>query len=135
MGRYVLAFILLALVLASWLVLAPAAGAQAVVPATAPPSSPGMGGLDAMAIGALVVAMVTFVKWAGWVSDRRAPVAVLILSGLGVGLWLLSQEQLPIRQQAFEIVVALFNVVFTAGGIWGLTRASSSAFTRGAGDT
>lgn len=78
-------------------------------------------------ISGAVVALTQFVKWAG-LPDRWGPLAVLVLSALGVLTWAYSVNTY-VRADTFSYFAAWVNVTIGAAGIFGFTRASSSSLT------
>jgi hypothetical protein len=84
-----------------------------------------------VAISAGVVAVTQLIKWAG-MKDSLGPLVVIILSGVGVGLWLFSQEAWPpLRTDTWNIASGWVTVALSAAGTFGFTRAAASAVTRG----
>lgn len=80
-----------------------------------------------VSVSAAVVAFVSLIKWAG-VSDKLGPIAVMVASLLGVVLWGYSEGTYE-RTKLFEYFVGWIAVTTGAAGIFGFTRASSSAVT------
>jgi hypothetical protein len=78
-------------------------------------------------VSAAVVALVSLVKWAG-MSDKLGPVAVLVLALGGVAFWGYSKGTFE-RTLAFEYFAAWISVATSAAGVFGFTRATSSAVT------
>lgn len=82
----------------------------------------------ATAIGATVTALTQVIKWTG-LDDRWGPVVVLLLSALGVGVYVWSLGAFQ-QAQAFNYLTAWANVALVAAGIFGFTRAGGSAVTQ-----
>jgi hypothetical protein len=83
-----------------------------------------------VAISAAVVACVQMSKWAG-MRDSFGPLAVIGFSGLGVVVWLFSQDAWPpARTETWPIVAGWISVALGAAGVFGFTRASASAVIR-----
>lgn len=78
-------------------------------------------------VSAAVVALVSLVKWAG-LPDKLGPVAVLVLALAGVAFWAYSKGTFE-RTNAFEYFAAWIGVATSAAGVFGFTRATSSAVT------
>src|SRR5688500_1073290 len=80
-----------------------------------------------VAISAAVVAFVQLIKWAG-LKDHWGPIVVILFSGVGVGIWLFSQQQWPpMRTQVWDIFAGWIAVALAAAGVFGFTRAASTA--------
>lgn len=86
-----------------------------------------MSAQDVITVSAAVVAIVQFVKWAG-VPDGKGPLAVLVLSLLGVGFWAFSQGNFA-RATSFDYFAGYIAVVTSAAGVFGFTRAANTAVT------
>lgn len=83
-----------------------------------------------VAISAGVVAATQLVKWAG-LPDKVGPLVVILLSGVGVGIWLFSQNVWPpARTDTWNIASGWISVTLSAAGTFGFTRAAVSAVTR-----
>jgi hypothetical protein len=83
-----------------------------------------------LAVAAATVALVQLCKWAG-LRDSWGPLLVILLSGLGVGVWLLSGDSWPpARTDIWPVVTGWINVTLSAAGTFGFTRATASAVTR-----
>jgi hypothetical protein len=80
-----------------------------------------------IAVSAAVVALTQIFKW-GFVPDRYGPLAVLLLSAIGVGLWAWSKGSFE-RAVAFEYFAGFVAVALNAAGIYGFTRAAASGAT------
>jgi hypothetical protein len=80
-----------------------------------------------IAVSAAVVALTQIFKW-GFVPDKYGPLAVLILSAVGVGLWAWSKGTFE-RAVAFEYFAGFVAVALNAAGIYGFTRAAASTAT------
>lgn len=88
-----------------------------------------MDGEAIITVSAAVVALVQIVKWAG-VSDTKGPLAVLVLSLLGVGVWAFDQRaRFAEGVQIFEFFAGWIAVMTSAAGVYGFTRASSDKLT------
>lgn len=87
-----------------------------------------MDGEAIVAVSAAVVALVQLVKWAG-IPDRWGPFAVLALACVGVVFWGWSKGTYE-QARAFEYFAGWIAVATSAAGIFGFTRASTSAVTR-----
>lgn len=79
-------------------------------------------------IGIPVVALTQLAKWQG-LPDRWGPVAVILFSVLGVGLWVASQPAGFARTDLFNYFVAIMTVATAAAGVFGFTRAGAAAVT------
>lgn len=83
-----------------------------------------------VAVSAGVVAVTQLIKWAG-MKDSFGPIVVILLSGVGVALWLYSQETWPpVRTDTWAIASGWVAVTLTAAGTFGFTRAAVSSVTR-----
>jgi hypothetical protein len=83
-----------------------------------------------VAISAAVVAITQLAKWAK-LPDHWGPLAVILLAGLGVGIWLFSQQTWPpVRTDTWEIFAGWVAVALSAAGVFGFTRAGAEAVTR-----
>jgi len=77
-----------------------------------------------------VVALTQFGKWSG-IPDRLGPLVVIVLSLLGAALWRVSQPTWPPeRTEAFELFAGWIQVVLSASGVYGFTRAAGSELTK-----
>lgn len=81
------------------------------------------------AVSAAVVALTQLVKWSG-LETKFAPISVLVLSAVGVGVWNYSH---PADAQAFDLFAAWIVVATSAAGVFGFTRASSEAVAAASG--
>ena len=82
-----------------------------------------------LAVSAAVVALVQLLKWAG-LRDSYGPLVVILLSGVGVGVWLVSGESWPpMRTDIWPIVTVWIAVTLAAAGVFGFTRATAAAVT------
>jgi len=89
-----------------------------------------MNGLNAQAIltiSGAVVGLAQLVKWAG-VPNKLAPLAVLVMSALGVGLWGWSVGTMD-RAQAFDYFAGWVAVSMTAAGVFGFIREGAGGVT------
>jgi hypothetical protein len=87
-----------------------------------------MDGGAIIAVSATVVTLVQLVKWSG-IPDRLGPLAVLVLSALGVAFWGWSAGTFA-RATAFAYFAAWIAVSTSAAGVYGFTRASGSELTK-----
>lgn len=83
---------------------------------------------DIMTISAAVVALTSLFKWSGYLPDRLGPLAVLVLSALGVAVWGFSQEVVD-RADTFGYFSGWIVVAMGSAGVYGFTRAGASAIT------
>lgn len=79
-------------------------------------------------VSAAVVACTQLLKWSG-VPDRLGPLVVLVLAGLGVGVWVYSQGVFA-RAEVFALFAGWIAVATSAAGVYGYSRASASALTK-----
>lgn len=86
-----------------------------------------MDGESIIAVSAAVVALVQLVKWAG-LPGQRGPLAVMILSALGVALWAWSVGTFE-RTQFFEYFAGWIAVATSAAGVFGFTRSGPASLT------
>lgn len=86
-----------------------------------------MDGEAIMTVSAAVVASTQLAKWSG-VPDKYGPVAVLLLSILGVTIWVWS-EALFEQQLVFGYFAGWIAVATSAAGVFGFTRATREAVT------
>ena len=87
-----------------------------------------MDGQAIVTVSGAVVALTQLVKWGG-LPDRLGPLAVLLLALIGVAFWGYSEGTFE-RTQAFEYFAGWIAVATSAAGIFGFTRAATSAVTR-----
>lgn len=80
-----------------------------------------------IAVSAAVVALTQMFKW-GFVPDKYGPVTVMVLSGIGVGIWAWSKGSFE-RAVAFEYFAGFVAVALNAAGIYGFTRAAATGAT------
>jgi hypothetical protein len=73
------------------------------------------------------VAFTQIIKWAG-LPDKRGPLAVIILSVLGVIFWGWSTNTLS-RVSAFSFFAGATLVMTSAAGVFGFTRSLPEAVT------
>lgn len=86
--------------------------------------------MDAQAVitvSAAVVALTQLVKWAG-LRDSWGPIAVLMLSAVGVLLWGYSVGTFE-RASLFVYFAGWIAVCTSAAGVFGFTRAATTAVT------
>ena len=81
-----------------------------------------------VSVSALVVLLTQLAKWSG-VPDKWGPVAVLVLSFLGVAFWGWSDGSFE-RVKAFQYLSGFGAVATSAAGVYGFTRASRSALVK-----
>jgi hypothetical protein len=74
-----------------------------------------------------VVALTQLAKWGG-IPDQRGPVAVLILSMLGVVIWSVSKGTFA-NAQLFDYFAGWIAVSTSAAGVFGFTRSGPSSLT------
>jgi hypothetical protein len=86
-----------------------------------------MSGEAIISVSAAVVALVQLSKWAG-LQDRYGPLAVLGLAALGVVFWGYSEGTFA-RTVAFQYFAGWIAVATSAAGVFGFTRATTSAVT------
>ena len=79
-------------------------------------------------VSAAVVALTQLVKWA-FVPDRWGPLAVLLLSLLGVALWAYS-EGIGGRGALWPLFAGWIAVATSAAGVFGFSRATAAVVTR-----
>jgi len=84
-----------------------------------------MDGQAIIAVSASVVGLVQIIKWGG-LPDRWGPIAVLLVSLLGVGVWGWSKGNFE-RAVAFDYFAGWVAVSLSAAGIFGFTRAAATA--------
>jgi hypothetical protein len=87
-----------------------------------------MNGEAIISVSAAVVALTQLVKWAG-LPDKVAPLAVLVLSLLGVAFWGWSTGEFT-RAAAFTYFAGWIAVSTSAAGVFGFTRASGDAVSK-----
>ncbi len=86
--------------------------------------------MDAAAIltvSAAVIGLVQLVKWSG-LPTKLAPLAVAVISALGVGLWGWSMGTFE-RTAAFDYFAAWIAVATSAAGVFGFIRESAEGVT------
>ncbi len=86
-----------------------------------------MDGEAILSVSAAVVALVQLAKWSG-LADKHGPFAVLFLAMLGVMFWGYSVGNFE-RTRAFEYFAGWIAVATSAAGVFGFTRASTTAVT------
>src|SRR5688572_19603920 len=87
-----------------------------------------MDGEAIISISAAVVALTQLVKWTG-IPDKLGPIAVMVLSLIGVAMWAWSVGTFE-QTQAFEYFAGWIAVTTSAAGIFGFTRAGGEAVSR-----
>lgn len=86
-----------------------------------------MDGQAILTVSAAVVALTQLLKWGG-IPDKVGPLAVLALAALGVAFWGYADGTFT-RTVAFEYFAGWIAVATSAAGVFGFTRASTSAVT------
>lgn len=86
-----------------------------------------MDGQAILTVSAAVVGLTQIVKWGG-LPDKWGPIVVLLLAAIGVAVWGYSTGTYA-RTQTFEYFAGWIAVATSAAGIFGFTRATSSAVT------
>lgn len=81
-----------------------------------------------VAVSAAVVALVQLVKWAG-LKDNYGPLAVLVLSLIGVAFWAWSVGDFT-RATSFNYFSGWIATATSAAGVFGFTRATATAVSR-----
>lgn len=89
-----------------------------------------MNGEAIVSVSAAVVALTQLAKWGG-LPDRTGPLAVLIFSALGVGVWGYSEGEFS-RPELFTYLTGWIAVATSAAGVFGFTRATVDAVTSAA---
>lgn len=84
-----------------------------------------MDGAAIVAVSAAVTALTQYAKWAG-IPDKLGPLAVMLLSVIGVVLWGWSVGTFE-RTQAFDYFAGWIAVTTSSAGIFGFTRAAASS--------
>ena len=79
-------------------------------------------------VSSTVVVLTQFVKWSG-LPDKLGPLAVIVLSMIGMGFWVWSEVGYFERVKAFEYFAGWVSVATGAAGIFGFTRAATGAVT------
>jgi hypothetical protein len=83
-----------------------------------------------VAVSAAVVALTQLAKWAK-LPEQYGPIAVIVISGFGVLVWLAGADQWPpARTDIWPIFSGWVAVTLTAAGTFGFTRAAVGAVTR-----
>lgn len=86
-----------------------------------------MDGQAILTVSAAVVALTQLLKWQG-IPDKVGPLAVLALAAVGVAFWGYSEGTFE-RTQSFEYFAGWISVAMTAAGVFGFTRAATTAVT------
>jgi hypothetical protein len=86
-----------------------------------------MDGEAILSVSAAVVALTQLAKWSG-LDDKRGPLIVLLLAGIGVAFWGYSVGNYE-RARAFEYFAGWIAVATSAAGVFGFTRATTAAVT------
>ena len=86
-----------------------------------------MDGEAIISVSAAVVTLTQFAKWGG-VDDKHGPLVVMALSVLGVALWGFSKGTWAYAQ-SFDYFAGWVAVTTSAAGVFGFTRAASTAIT------
>lgn len=87
-----------------------------------------MNGQAVITVSAAVVALTQLAKWAG-LPDKIGPLAVLVLSLLGVAFWGWSTGDVT-RASSFGYFAGWIAVSTSAAGVFGFTRASGDAVAK-----
>lgn len=82
-----------------------------------------MDGAAIVSVSAAVVALTQFAKWSG-IPDKLGPIAVIVLSVLGVAVWGWSVGDFE-RAKAFDYFTGWIAVTTGAAGVYGFTRAAA----------
>lgn len=79
------------------------------------------------AVAAAVVALTQLFKWAAWFPNALAPAVVLVLSAVGVGLWVWSSpgEIGYYREHAFAYFSAWAIIATSSAGVYGFVRSAT----------
>ena len=75
-----------------------------------------------------VVLLTQILKWGG-VPLRWAPVAILLLSAVGVGVWVYSQGQIT-RADLWSYFAGWVSVSVSAAGVFGFAKDAAEEVTR-----
>jgi hypothetical protein len=86
-----------------------------------------MDGEAIIAVSAAVVTLTQLVKWAG-LKDSYGPIAVMVFALVGVTFWGWSRGTFE-RAVAFEYFAGWLAVATSAAGVFGFTRAATTAVT------
>lgn len=86
-----------------------------------------MNGEAILTVSAAVVALTQLAKWSG-VPDKVGPLIVLLLAVVGVAFWGFAEGTFE-RTKAFEYFAGWIAVATSAAGVFGFTRAGTSAVT------
>jgi hypothetical protein len=86
-----------------------------------------MNGEAILAVTTAVVALTQLLKWAV-VPDKYGPISVLGLALIGVIFWGWTQGDIS-RATAFGYFAGWVTIATSAAGVYGFTRAASSAIT------
>lgn len=81
-----------------------------------------------MVVSGAVVALTQLAKWSG-VPDRWGPIAVIVLSIIGVGFWGYSRGVLE-RAVMWDYFTGWITVAMASAGVFGFTRARAEAIVR-----
>ena len=81
-----------------------------------------------MIVTVTVVALTQFIKWAGYVPERAAPIVAAATSLIGVVLFAISAGTFT-RATVFSYFAAFVVVMLSAAGVYGYTRAAAGAVT------
>lgn len=82
-----------------------------------------------LTVSALTVAICQYLKWSGFISDKRGPIAVLLIALFGVSLWIISFSDQWSRTMVFGLLAAWINVTLAAAGVYGFTRSMPEAIS------
>lgn len=86
-----------------------------------------MHGEAILTVSAAVVALTQLAKWGG-VPDKYGPLLVLVLAAVGVTFWGYAEGTFE-RTVAFQYFAGWIGVATSAAGVFGFTRATTSAVT------
>ena len=87
-----------------------------------------MDGQAILTVSGAVVALTQLAKW-GFVKDKHGPIAVMLLSLIGVAFWAWTTGNFG-RTTSFGYFAGWIAVATSAAGIFGFTRATSEAITK-----
>ena len=85
-----------------------------------------MSGEAIISVSAAVVALVQLIKWSGMIPDKFGPLAVLVLSALGVAVWVYSEGTFT-RSGVFQLFAGWIAVSTSAAGVCGFVRAAHAS--------
>lgn len=85
-----------------------------------------MDAAEVLKIAAVVVPLAEVIKYSKRVPEHWGVPVVMLLSGLVVGLWALSQDSVFSRTDAFSLFAAWVTVVVSSAGVYGFIRETRS---------